>query len=312
MVKGLAFFSWDTRLGATLEMKYPLDLELSDDLINKIYMTHSYEEDFTKEELIEITYENSIILSYCDKSKISDRGYEIFIMILEERENINKYKLKTKFIDFVKATLQRSEENKNTYFIENISTDYGMNFHLRRYQMDRDAERGWSDYWAFVQYGYESIACWGSSDGDPNYHSENDNFDNINFSYLVNTTRHIVGALAYLADFENPNPQIKITNPKKGRLYYKDRIFLDFLYEKTVVLKDVHIYAEVKPGDAEIDKVEFYYDGILGYSDIEIPYEWRLNKTSLWFHTVQVVVYDINGKTSEDQVKFLYLYINRD
>ena len=116
--------------------------------------------------------------------------------------------------------------------IENISTEYGMNFYLRTYQIDRDADRGYSDYWGFVQYGYESIACWGSSDGDPNYHSENDNYDNINFSYLVNTTRHIVGTLAYLADFENPNPQIKITNPKKGRLYYKDRIFLDFYMKK--------------------------------------------------------------------------------
>jgi hypothetical protein len=193
--------------------------------------------------------------------------------------------------------------------IENISKEYGMNFKLRRYQIDRDADRGWSDYWAFLQYGYESITCWGSSDGDPNYHTENDNYDNINFSYLVNTTRHIVGALAYLADFENPYPQIKIVNPKKGRLYYKDRILLDFLYERTVVLKDVHIIAEVKPGNEKIEKVEFYYDDNLEYTDKDLPYEWCLNKTSLGVHKVKLIAYDQKGKTSTDQVKFFYLYI---
>ncbi|MFX1311372.1 MAG: ADP-ribosylation factor-like protein [Promethearchaeota archaeon] len=121
MVNGLAFFSWDTRMGATLEMKYPLDLELSDDLINKIYMTHSYEEDFTKEELIEIAYEDLIILSFCDKSKIAEKGYEIFVMILEERERISLYKLKTKFIDFVKTNLRKSSKDRKKYFIENIN-----------------------------------------------------------------------------------------------------------------------------------------------------------------------------------------------
>ena len=125
MVKGLAFFSWDTRVGATLEMKYPSDLELSDDLINKIYMTHSYEEAFKKEELIEITFENLMILSFCDKSKVADVGYEIFIMILDIKEKINLYKLKSKFIGFIKETLHKSTDKRKNYFTENIGIFFG-------------------------------------------------------------------------------------------------------------------------------------------------------------------------------------------
>ena len=127
MVKGLAFFRWDTKMGATLEMKYPLGLELTDDLINKIYMTHSYEEDFKKEELIEISYMNQIIISFCDKTKIFDKGYEIFIIILEQRENIDIYEYKAKFVDFVKKTLQNPIENRKKYFLENVKIFFEIN-----------------------------------------------------------------------------------------------------------------------------------------------------------------------------------------
>jgi len=121
MILGLAYFSWDTKIGATLELKYPLDLKLTDDLINKIYMTHSYEEDFTKDEIIEITYEGKIILSFCDKSQVAEVGYEIFIIILDEKENINLYSLKAKFIDFSKTALKKTGEERKKYFIGSIS-----------------------------------------------------------------------------------------------------------------------------------------------------------------------------------------------
>jgi len=122
MVNGIAFFSWNMKMGATLEVKYPLNLELTDDLINKIYMTHSYEEDLKKDELIEITYKDKIILSFCDKSKVADVGYEIFIIILDEKEKLDLYTIKSKLINFAKRTLQKSPEERKKYFLEKIST----------------------------------------------------------------------------------------------------------------------------------------------------------------------------------------------
>ena len=74
MVIGLALFSWDQKIGSVLDIKYPETLELSESLINKIYMTHSYSQDFEKEELIETLYEDQIIFSYCDKSRVPSVG----------------------------------------------------------------------------------------------------------------------------------------------------------------------------------------------------------------------------------------------
>ena len=121
MVKGLAFFTWNTKVGAELEVEYPLDLKLSDDLINKIYMTHSYEEDFKRDELIEISYQDQTILSFCDKAKVIEVGYEIVILILDEKEKIDLFKLKSKFIEFSRKLLQNSKDKRNKYFIENIN-----------------------------------------------------------------------------------------------------------------------------------------------------------------------------------------------
>ncbi len=120
MVKGLAFFSWDRKMGATLELKYPLELKLTDDLINKIYMTHSYEEDFKKSELIEVTYKDQIILSFCDKSKVAEIGYEIILIILNEKEKINLYTLKSEFIEFARKFLEKSKDERTEYFQEKI------------------------------------------------------------------------------------------------------------------------------------------------------------------------------------------------
>jgi len=193
---------------------------------------------------------------------------------------------------------------------ENITNDYGMNFNIRHSDIDLE-DRGWSDYYPFSRYGYEAIACWGGTDKDPNYHQPTDDYDNINFSFLVNTTRHIVGSMAYVADFNNPYPQIIIKNPKRGRLFYKDRPVIDFTYDKIVVIKDVHIYAEVKPGEAEIEKVEFYYDDKLEFTDTELPYEWGLDKKSIRKHKVKAVAYDTLGNTACDTIFFHYYHIRK-
>ncbi len=125
MVKGIVFFSWDIRMGATLELQYPLDLNLTDDLINKIYMTHSYEEEYKKDEIIEISYNHQLILSFCDKAKVNEVGYEIVIIILDEKEKIDLYKLKSQFIEFSRALLQKAKSERKKYFIEKINIFLG-------------------------------------------------------------------------------------------------------------------------------------------------------------------------------------------
>ena len=120
MVVGLALFSWNQTEGSVLDVQYPESLPLSDSLINKIYMTHAFSEDFKKEELIEINYENQVILSYCDKSRVPEVGYEIIILIFHEKEKINSYNLKKQLITFANTVFQSSNVDRNKIFLQNV------------------------------------------------------------------------------------------------------------------------------------------------------------------------------------------------
>lgn len=121
MVVGLALFCWDQKIGSFLEIQYPGALELSDSLINRIYMTHSYSQDFEKGELIEISFENKFILSYCDKRRVADVGYEILILILQERERINSYNLKRQFLDFAGGVFENSKSEREKFFLDGVT-----------------------------------------------------------------------------------------------------------------------------------------------------------------------------------------------
>ena len=120
MVKGLALFSWDQKEGAILEAKFPNNLEISNSLTNQIYQTHSYDQNFNKEELIEINYNEQIILSYCDKTKVSKVGYEILILLMEEKEKYRTYKLKSQLTEFAHKIFNLSKENRKELFFDEV------------------------------------------------------------------------------------------------------------------------------------------------------------------------------------------------
>jgi len=120
MVLGLALFSWDKKLGSVLEIKYPNDFDLSDALINKIYMTHAYQQKNQTEELIEINLEKQIILSYCDISNVAKFGYEILVLIVHEKEKIHVQSLKSKLLEFAREMLKIPKIKRKIYFVENL------------------------------------------------------------------------------------------------------------------------------------------------------------------------------------------------
>ncbi|MHA1805306.1 MAG: hypothetical protein ACTSU4_12390 [Promethearchaeota archaeon] len=119
MSSGIALFNWDSKIGAVLELQYPRTFNVDLALLNKIYMTHSYEQVKKDEELIEISYENKIILSYCDKTRVPDFGYEIVLLMLHEKEKPNLFKIKEHFLKFAKNLFQLSGEERKTFFLQN-------------------------------------------------------------------------------------------------------------------------------------------------------------------------------------------------
>lgn len=196
--------------------------------------------------------------------------------------------------------------------IKNINQEYNLGFlNIPTKKLDRNAIRGGSDYFNFMKYGYECLIFWQSEFNKDYFHTPNDTIEHVNFSYLVNTTRLIAATLAYLADVEIKNPQIRIISPKKGKLYFEDRILTSFKDFKTIILDDVLIYTEVEPGITPIHKVEFYYDGKLQHIAWEKPYIWRLNKFSIRKHNITAIAYDENGETSQDSIYPILLNLNK-
>lgn len=180
--------------------------------------------------------------------------------------------------------------------VDHINNDYDIHFSIDYGFIDREG-RGWGDYHSFVEYGYETISFWGG-EGDPNMHTPDDDFDNVNISYLVNTTRIIAGTLAYLADTYDTYPQVQIESPQMGKLYFggmKKRNISDL---KTIVVDDIWIWADVKFATVPIVRADFYYDENLEYTDTEPPFKWNLNKFSLRKHRITIVVYDELGRNS--------------
>lgn len=126
-------------------------------------------------------------------------------------------------------------------------------------------------------------------------------------SYLVNVTRIIAATIAYIADIEDRPPKLEISSPKKGKLYFKDRIIKTFESEKTTVIDDILIYTDIKTISSPIEKVEFYYDENLEYTAEGIPFVWHLNKMSIGKHKIKAIAYDIKGRNSTDQTSVFFL-----
>ncbi len=193
--------------------------------------------------------------------------------------------------------------------MKNMTKEYGLNFDITTFwKVNRYLPMGFSDYYPFTRFGYESISVW-ETDGDPNYHSPGDNISNINMSYLVNTTRHIAATMAILADTEVEVPQVTIANPRAGKIMYTDTILKNTKHVTSLIIDKTIISAEVKQGSHAIDRVEFYYGNTLLFTDTEQPYEYLLNKRSLGFHKIKVVVHDSEGNSATDQMRILFFNI---
>lgn len=192
---------------------------------------------------------------------------------------------------------------------QRMNTNYSIGLTVNRGTINRQRNGlGGSDYAAFLPYGWECIACW-EGDHDPNFHSPQDNLSNINFSYLVNTTRLIAATLAFLADIDETPPQVRITSPRVGYLYQngmKKRQIGEF---KTTVINDIWVWAEVADDTIPLKKADFYLDGQLVYTDTDAPFQWQFNRFSLRKHQITVVVYDELGRNTSDwrEIRFINL-----
>lgn len=192
--------------------------------------------------------------------------------------------------------------------IENINEEYHFNYNLDIETIDEEGRMG-SDYATFIRYGYEAIAFF-EGEWNLNFHTPNDSIENINIDYLVNNTKIIAATLARVADTEDLPQQIMIESPAFGHLYYEGRKIKEIEEMQTTVINDIWIWAGTIHGTRPLEKVEFYYDDKLIFTDYEYPYKWHFNKISFKTHRIKAVAYDDLGRTTSDwkDISFFNLF----
>ena len=173
--------------------------------------------------------------------------------------------------------------------------------------MDANGEKNFSDTQSVSDYDYENLMIMAvvfnsESAGKYVYPDENEHSFDAYYADAVNATK--------VAEGGNLPPEVGITSPLKGKIYFLDSPILEklgsfkntFLFGKTTV----SVYVS---DDSGIEKVEFYVDGELMETVKSEPYNWTLSKIStfkelfLHKHTIEVIAYDDTGKTSSASIE---------
>ncbi|MHA1730219.1 MAG: hypothetical protein ACTSWY_16030 [Promethearchaeota archaeon] len=121
MPLGLILVGWDQKIGSIIDATYPSSFSISREIINKILMTHGFNKEM-EPELLEIKYSKYIIFSYCDKTKVPIYGYEMVMLILDEKEELNTFDLKNRFKEVEK--LGRTGREKRIQEFLTFSMDF--------------------------------------------------------------------------------------------------------------------------------------------------------------------------------------------
>jgi uncharacterized repeat protein (TIGR01451 family) len=108
-------------------------------------------------------------------------------------------------------------------------------------------------------------------------------------------------AIVYVRSTSDTEPPIvEITKPKENWLY-RNNIRIRPLLDKTKIIGYIRI--KVKAEDASgIEKVEFYIDGQLEYTDTSSKYSWIWLPRSKEDHTIKVIAYDIAGNANSTEL----------
>jgi len=96
-------------------------------------------------------------------------------------------------------------------------------------------------------------------------------------------------------------PGIVFTNPLEKHLYLfgSDK----GAFPLTLIIGKIDVGAQVNGATSSVEKIEFYKDGTLQFTDTEAPYVWTWNKLSIFSHTIKIVAYYDVVNTSSNQIK---------
>lgn len=111
----------------------------------------------------------------------------------------------------------------------------------------------------------------------------------------------------------NLPPEVGINLPEYGKLHIFGKPILKTLYKNTILIFKSTINVSAKD-ESGIEKVEFYIDGKLKFTDNEPPYEYSFNKINLIKriikkHTITVKAYDFEEKSRSTSIDVITIFL---
>ncbi len=91
--------------------------------------------------------------------------------------------------------------------------------------------------------------------------------------------------------------KLEILKPLPGRIYFMDREIIMINENKTIVIGEITVEAKTNG-----DKVEFYMDDNLMFTDYNKPYQWILNKKMFGLHEIKIIAYHCLNEEIEDRI----------
>ncbi|HVQ00318.1 MAG TPA: DUF2341 domain-containing protein [Candidatus Thermoplasmatota archaeon] len=98
-------------------------------------------------------------------------------------------------------------------------------------------------------------------------------------------------------------PFVAIEYPYRGyiNLNYQD-IYLNFPFFMTILIGKINVIVKAYDNESGMNRVEFWTDTKLRYTDNESPYNWVWSEKGLYQYTLRVVAYDNAGNHNEDAI----------
>jgi hypothetical protein len=94
-------------------------------------------------------------------------------------------------------------------------------------------------------------------------------------------------------------PGVIFNSPLEKHLYFFGRDLGAFPF--TFIIGKIDVEAQVNGVAETVEKIEFYKDNTLQFTDTEAPYVWTWNTLSLFSHTIKIIAYyDALNSTSNE------------
>ncbi|HEC86507.1 MAG TPA: hypothetical protein ENI49_01355 [Thermoplasmatales archaeon] len=99
-------------------------------------------------------------------------------------------------------------------------------------------------------------------------------------------------------------PAVYIKKPTDGYLYILDRKVMPTIFGNTIILGRITIEADASDEEG-IEKVEFYINGNIRFTDYSEPFSWLWDEFAVGKHVIKVVAYDNKENKAEDKINVI-------